>query len=437
MEATLNSTWNQQYSAELLPQRDEPEWHTQLRRQAWEIWLDMPEPPPAQRNLRKIPPLDLASLTPALPVSELDTALKALSLGWGELSGLYLEQNGSALDAELTEALSAQGVIFCSLSDALAHHPDLVKAHLGSVLPATGGKEAALNLAYWRGGYFLYLPRNVQLELPLYALQSLQGEGQVVFSRSLVVAESGARATLIQDSWSENGVAAGSRISDLVELVIGDNAEVNLLQPQQWGRSVHALNQTRARLSRDARFTPLLVASGSAYHLSQTAVDLTRPGAQTLLLGLFVGDGEQHLRQNSLQNHLSPHTESDLQYHAVLRDRAYSFYNGMIYVDGTAQQTTSNQVSKSMLLSDEARADAIPNLEILADDVQSGHGAAIGSLDREQLFYLQSRGFDQATAEALLVEGFMESVILRFPHEALHAAVKQHLAMRLLEREDD
>ena len=439
-ETTIAPVWTSHYDSALLPQRDEPEWMSQLRREAWEIYLDLPVPPPPQRTLRKIPELALEGLTAAGSVEDLDAGLAARIHSWGEAAGVFLEQNGTALTRELAEELEAKGVILMSLAEALATHPELVKASLGSACPARASKDVALNLAYWQGGYFLYLPRNIQLELPIYTLQSLLGQAHVLFQRSLVVVEANSRLTLIHDSHSLHQDAP-SLVSDVIELLIGDNAQVQVLYLQQWGDDIHCQAYSQARLGRDARYTALNIATGARYHNVYTAVTLDSPGAETTLLGLFAGDDEQHFRQTSMQNHLSPHTVSHLQYHSVLRDKAYSFYNGMIYVDRAAQQTESNQLSKSLLLSADARADAIPNLEILADDVQSGHGAAIGSPDPDQLFYLQSRGFELGLAENLLVEGFMEEVILQFPDVPLQALIKEHLAMRLLakdeEREDE
>lgn len=436
MSTEVLSHWTQSYSSELLPQGPEPEWMNTLRRQAWEIWLDMPEPPAPQRNLRKLPVLKREQLQPARPVIQSDQAMNQRQQSWGQAAAKLLSSNGSAR-AELSQELIDQGVIVLSLSEALNQYPELVRKHFGSVFPAVAAKDIALNLAYWQSGYFVYVPRNLQLELPVYSLQSLLGSNQALFQRSLVVVESGARLSLIHDSYSETQEAGSSLLSDVLELVVGDGAQVNALYLQQLGREVHCQAYSQAHLGRDARYSALNISLGSCYHFAHSAVTLDKAGAEAKLLGLFVAQGDQHFRQTSLQNHLAPHTSSHLQYHSVLRDQAYSFYNGMIYVDGLAQQTESNQLSKSLLLSDDARADAIPNLEILADDVQSGHGAAIGSLDAEQLFYLQSRGFDHEIAENMLVEGFMEEVILQFPDQALQPLIKEHLSLRLLDRDED
>lgn len=431
MERTLQD-WTQHYEAELLPQRDEPDWMSKSRKQAWEIFTDLPEPRPLQRSLRRIPSMDLQGLD-VYPASEQALPeLKARVASWGELDGAYLESNGELISEELNPTLKDQGVILLSLSDALNQHPELVQKHFGKVYPAIMSKALALNMAYWRAGYFLYVPRGVQVELPIYALQSMQAGDQVLFSRSLVVVEDNAQLTLVHDAFSDTAAEAGWN-SDVIEICVGQNAEVNALYVQQWNRKTHARTWAKAYLERDARYRAFNIGTGAQFHEAQTGAQMEHKGAETLLLGLFVGDGDQHFRQNSQQNHFSPHTYSDLQYHTVLRGHAYSFYHGMIYVDGKAQQTKSNQVNKNMLLSKDARADAIPNLEILADDVESGHGAAVASLDPEQRFYLMSRGFDQAMAEAMLVEAFMEAVILRFPHPHIQQRIQEHLSIRLLE----
>lgn len=442
---TTQKDWTQTYDAELLAQRDEPEWMTQMRQQAWEIYLDMPDPPPPQRNLRKVPVLDRHGLRPAqsseAAVEAALSTLKARAQSWGQCAGAHLEVGAENLSSELDPSLAAKGVLLLPLADAVQQYPELVRGHIGQIYPAIAGKEIALNLAYWHGGYFLYLPRNLQLELPLYVLQSLAGVqngGEVLFSRSLIVAEAGAQLSLIHDAYSApSEQAAPSLVSQVLEIYLGANAQLNLLNLQQWNRQVHALDYAQAKLERDARYTVLNIGTGAAYHYAQSGTSLEAQGAEADLLGLFLGEGEQHYRQNSLQTHLAPHTRSDLQYHTVLKDKAYSFYNGMIFVDGKGQQTESNQLSKTLLLSKTARADAIPNLEILADDVQSGHGAAIGSLDPEQMFYLMSRGFDHPTAEAMLIEGFMEAVLLRFPDARLHSAIQQHLSIHLLQSGED
>lgn len=410
-------------------------WMSQIRKQAWKDYSNLPEPPAPQRNLRKIPALELASLK--APASVESKPFAERQADWGELSGSIHLSNAHPLKQDLTETLQSQGVVLMPLAQALTEHSELVTTAFNTAAPARD-KDVLLNLACWQNGVFLYVPANVQIELPLYLLQNLQGDSQALFARSLVILDRLASVTIIQDAYSESLSANehNSLASEVCEWILGDGAQVNLLSLQQWSPQIHGKSFHYAKLARNARFNSLAIESGSQYHFHHIGINLEQAGADTRLLGLMLGQNDQHLRQSSLQNHLAPHTTSHLQYHSVLRDQAYSFYNGMIYVDATAQQTESNQLSKSLLLSDKARADAIPNLEILADDVQSGHGSAIGSIDAEQLFYLQSRGFEHETAENMLVEAFMEEVILQFPQQSLHAAIKSHLALRLLEHDD-
>lgn len=413
----------------------EPLWMTQLRQQAWEDYSQLPEPPAPQRNLRKIPVLELASLK--APAHVESKSLAERQADWGDLAGSIQNSNASVFSQNLTETLQSQGVILMPLTQALTDQAELVSKVFNTVAPARD-KDVLLNLACWQNGVFLYVPANVQIELPLYFLQNLQGDSQALFSRSLVIVERHASITVIQDAYSES-VSNSERTSfasEVCEWILAEGAQVNLLSLQQWSNQIHGKSFQYAKLARNAHFYSLAIESGSQYHLNHIAVNLEQAGAETRLLGLMIAQNDQHLRQSTLQNHLAPHTNSHLQYHSVLRDQAYSFYNGMIYVDTIAQQTESNQLSKSLLLSEQARADAIPNLEILADDVQSGHGSAIGSIDAEQLFYLQSRGFEHETAENMLVEAFMEEVILQFPAKDLHAAIKSHLALRLIEQDE-
>jgi Fe-S cluster assembly protein SufD len=435
-ETRLAPDFRSHYRSDFLHQPAEPEWASALRTQAWDHYQNLPEPLPVQRTLRRIPLLDDASLNAAIgqPVDSAFYSTRRESWGtlaaWGELS------NAQEMTVVLPAELADKGLIFCSLVEALAKHSDKILPHLDRILPAEKNREAALNLAYWQNGFFVYVPRNLQIAEPLYLLQSLNQGKQALFTRSLIVLEQGAMAAVVCDFAAESQSAA-SLSHDVLEIALADASELKLVHLQNWGQEVHAHSYTQTQLGRDARLTQFNLSLGGSYHYAQSQTLLQDKGSESLFLGLNIGGGQQHFRQQTLQDHRSPHTKSDLVYHSVLKDEAYAFFNGLIYVDPLAQKSESGQVSKSLLLSDKARADAIPNLEILADDVQSGHGAAIGSLDPEQRFYLMSRGFDRQTADTLLVEGFMEEVLLRFPHADLQRQVAAHLSLHLLSESDE
>ncbi|PIQ26353.1 Fe-S cluster assembly protein SufD [bacterium (Candidatus Blackallbacteria) CG17_big_fil_post_rev_8_21_14_2_50_48_46] len=431
----LSLDFRKSFCSEILAQTEEPTWSQSLRQKAWDSYQNLPEPLPPQRNLRRIPLLDESNLK-APGSSPAGAGLDERQASWGNLASTAQMLNATALEVSLSERLKAQGVVLCSLQEALLAYPEKVQTALDQVLPATENREAALNLSYWRNGFFLWVPRGVEIQEPLYLLSSLNQAQQALFSRSLILLDEGAQATVICDYHAESQ-GQPSFSSDLIEMVLGSAAHLKLIHLQNWGQEVHAHSYTQAKLERDAHLTQMNLSLGAAFHYAQTQSLLQAKGAESLFLGLNMGQAQQHFRQHTLQDHRSPHTRSELIYHSVLKDEAYSFFNGMIYVSPEAQQSESGQVSKSLLLSDKSRADAIPNLEILADDVQSGHGAAIGSLDPEQRFYLMSRGFDQHTAESLLVEGFMEEVILRFPHEDLQQRIAAHLSLHLLAEGED
>jgi Fe-S cluster assembly protein SufD len=430
MTTLLTTDFRAHYDPALPAAGAEPDWAAALRTQAWAHYQNQPEPLPPQRNLRRIPVLELSTLG-APQAAAGDESLAS----WGPLAASGQMRNAESVQIELPDSLRAQGLIFCSLREALSLYPQQVQATLDQILPAAANREAALNLAYWRNGFFLWVPRQLTVSAPIALLQSQTRGAQALFSRSLIGLEAGAQATVIYEG-SAPAQAEASLSSDVLEISLAAGAGLKLIQLQNWGTEAHVHNYSQAQLARDARLWQLNLSLGAAFHYSQTQATLAEKGAESLLLGLTAGAGQQHFRQQTHQNHLSPHTRSDLVYHTVLRDEAYAFFNGLISVHPAAQHSESGQVSKSLLLSDKARADAIPNLEILADDVQSGHGAAIGSLDPEQRFYLMSRGFDWQTAEGLLIEGFMEEVILRFPGEDLQQRIAARLALHLQHEEE-
>lgn len=408
-------------------------WMQTVRQNAWQAYQDMADPLPPQRNLRKVPVLDREGLQ--VPgAGSLSATLNERQQSW-QFAAALVQDNGAEVSLTLPQEVQAQGVILTSLTTALEQHSDLVQSHFGTACAPTATRAVALNAACWQGGLFLYVPKNVELQLPVYFLQSLSTAQSALLSRSLVVVERGAKVSLVLDSWSDGDNVA--YVSDVLEVIAGDGAQVQLVALQAWSTQAHVETVRQSKLGRDAHCTDLQVTTGAAYHHASNLVDLMQNGANTRLLGLTLGSRQAWYRQDTLQNHLCPHTQSKLVYHSVLRDQAYSFYNGMIYVDKVAQQTESYQLSRNLLLSDASRADAIPNLEIFADDVQSGHGASIGGLDPDQRFYLMSRGFDRRTAEDLIVEGFMEEVILQLDNEVLIEQVKHHLAMYLLGQEPE
>lgn len=316
----------------------------------------------------------------------------------------------------------SKGVLFQDLAEAYRQRPDLVGRHLGSLLPTMNSKFSALSGAFWNRGLFVFVPKGVDAGIVLrggYAPNL--ADGQAAVTRTLIVAEPGSRLTFLEDYAATGPEGEGEALAGAgVEIVVGENAEVTYVNFQRHGRSVNHFLLQNARLARDARLTTLASALGGHLSRSDFGSQLLGPGAKANLYGLVFGDGDQRFTHHTRQEHQAPHTSSDLLFKAALLDQARSIFTGMIRIEKTATKSEAYQASKNVLLSRNARANAIPMLEILTDDVKCGHGAAVGGLDDDQRFYLMSRGLDPHEAERAMVEGFFEDILLRVPVPSLH-----------------
>lgn len=362
--------------------------------------------------------MDLSSLEPErfIPGVASDLAPAAFLDGGStsERAGEALSL-GTRIQVRLSPEAEAQGVVFGSLADAVSRCPEKTLPFLGKVVPPEADKFAAWNTAQWEFGLFLHVPRGVSVALPFLGGHGVGAvQGRAVFPRTLIVLEEGAQATYIEDYTAAPGT--GENISSsVVEISLAANARLHYIHLQRWPAGWRHFLKQNARLDRDAALHTLVVATGGDVGRADFGSDLNAPGASGRLYGLVFGDGEQRLTHHTHQNHRAPSTTSDLLFKAALRDNARSVYTGMVKIAPEAQKSNAYQASKNILLSKGARANAIPMLEILADDVKCGHGAAVGSLDDDQRFFLMSRGLTREEAERAIVEGFFEDVLQRIP----------------------
>lgn len=327
----------------------------------------------------------------------------------------------------------SKGVIFQDLAEAYRQRPELVGPLLGASLPTASLKFSALSGAFWNRGLFVYVPKGVDAGVVLrggYA--PTLADGQSAVTRTLIVAEPGSRLTFLEDYAAMGPAGEGEALSVAgVEIVAGENADVTYVNFQRHGRSVNHFLLQNARLARDARLTTLAAALGGHLSRADFGSQLLGPGAIANLYGLVFGDGDQRFTHHTRQEHQAAHTSSDLLFKAALMDQARSIFTGMIRIEKTATKSEAYQASKNVLLSRNARANAIPMLEILTDDVKCGHGAAVGGLDDDQRFYLMSRGLDPHEAERAMVEGFFEDVLVRVPVPALHERLRAMIDKKL------
>lgn len=332
---------------------------------------------------------------------------------------------------KLDETLSDQGVIFTDLLTAEKQHADKLASIIGQIVKPAEGRFAALTAAMEKYGIFIYIPRGVQVEIPLHSVIWGPGAGLAYFSHIMVWLEPDASLTYIHEAASPNGVDEQSLHSGIVEIHISDNARLQFVELQSWGDNVWNFSHERAQVARDANLEWIFGALGSNLTKNFSEIDLIGEGAVGKMSGFYFTDGKQHLDHDTQQNHLAPHTTSDLLFKGALKDSSRSVWQGMIYVAPGALKTDGYQANRNLVLSPKARADSIPGLEILADDVRCTHGATVGKIDPDSVFYLLSRGIPYAEAEHLIVEGFFDPIMQRIPFDGVRKRFQQAIVSKM------
>ena len=343
--------------------------------------------------------------------------------------GQLVVAGGHVQDYALNPALQEQGVIFADFLAASQQHPELVQQYLGRAVKAGDGKFAALAEALADGGLFVYVPKGITLELPLHSVAWLTGPAH--FSRVLIVVDDGASATLVHEIASPEGAERPALHAATVEVLVGANAHLTFVELQSLGTNVWNFTHERVRVGQNSKVDWIFCAVGTHLTKNFSEIDLDGEGAIGKMSGFYFTDGDQHLDHDTQQNHNAPHTTSDLLFKGALKDKSRSVWQGMIYVAPGAQKTDGYQANRNLVLSKQARADSIPGLEILADDVRCTHGATVGQMEAEHIFYLMSRGVPRAEAEKVVVDGFFDPVLQRIPFEGVRQRLKKAIEAKM------
>jgi Fe-S cluster assembly protein SufD len=326
---------------------------------------------------------------------------------------------------------TAEDATVLPLAEAVESHPELVEGRLGALAPA-GDPFVARNDAAWREGVLVHVPAGVRLERPIRIEVPLDRDGESLAWRTLVVLEEGAEAE-VWEHWSSPDDEVDGVLNAVVELHVGQTATLRYVNTQDVSERAWVFATARSQVERDGRLEWAALGFGSARGKVRMETKLAGPGSEARVTGGYAGGAGQHLDYDTTQEHAAPNTNSDLAFRGVLGADATAVWRGMIKVDPGAQQTDAFQECRNLLLSTEAHADAIPGLEILADDVRCTHAAAVAQVDRDQLFYLTSRGLDEALAKSLIVEGFLESLVERLAEGPVRDEVSAALERRLQE----
>jgi Fe-S cluster assembly protein SufD len=317
--------------------------------------------------------------------------------------------------------------VVTSLADAAGRLGDLIEGSLGSVV-AGADPFVARNEAGWRDGLLVYVPRGQRLAKPA-RIEVGHGGGALSW-RTLIVLEEGAEAEVWERYVGAEG-DDGGLFNGVVEIVVGPGATLRYICEQELSERSWVFASQRAELARDASLEWVALGFGSARGKVRMETKLAGPGSSARVTGAYAGTGRQHLDFDTTQEHAGEHTTSDLAFRGVLAGRSTAVWRGMIRVDPGAQQTDAFQESRNLLLSNRAHADAIPGLEIEADDVRCTHAAAIAQIDPEQVHYLRSHGLDEAAAKRLIIDGFLGALVERTPDGATRDALTSSLERRL------
>ncbi len=390
------------------------------RSEAWNSYRELPFPTLKDEAWRRtsLRDFDFKSVQLSRPTGLSGTAHP---LSTGILPEKFFDKKPTALlgpagvEIRGGDKLAQSGVIFSSLQSAAENHPDLVEKVLGKIVSPSDGKFAAAAGAFAAAGIFIYVPRGVIVEDPLFGIITSGPENSALFFQTVIYLEENSSLSYLQETLSPLENSTPSLTGENLEIFVGQNATLRITELQTFGEKVWSFGHKKALVERDGTLEWDIGALGSALSKHFVSVDLVGEGAEARVSGMFFAEDDQHMTYNTQQRHLAPRTSSDLLFKGALTGSSRSVWRGMIYVAPGARFIDGYQANRNLLLDPAARSDSIPGLEILNNDVRCTHGSTVGKIDQEQLFYLLSRGIPRKEAEQLVIQGFFEDILSRFP----------------------
>ena len=408
------------FAAHLVRVAHLPAWWLERKRAAYARFAALPMPRRTDEGWRfaTLTGLALDGFAPPAAVDFQQTAHR--EVGVTGAGTLLLANHRLVFHEPVSPELAARGLIFDTLQHALLRHGDLVQSHLLSQPSKFGSdKFAALHEAFVEDGAFIYVPKDLEVALPLGVFHYASGAGAAVFPHTLIVADDRAKVT-IADFFRSSHAAEAQFACGGNDIYVGHGASVTYVAMQDWSRESLSFQFNATLVRRDARVLSVNLHSGARRARHESFSQLQAPGAHSEMLALTIAHGAQEFDQRTLQIHQAPNTSSNLLYKNALLDQTRTIFSGLIVVDPDAQKTDAYQSNRNLMLSDDAEANSLPGLEIQANDVRCTHGATSARINAEQEFYLQSRGIAKAQADELLVFGFFEEVLSKIENQELH-----------------
>ena len=430
--STVSAGFDRAAFEAFLQTRAEPDWVTDARRTAFGLFQEKLQAPLDPEEWKRV---ELRTFRPQMfavrSQAEAPATFETLMQDRAEFAGVVSHVDGACRRSVLDEKLSSRGVLYGDLATLVRDHGEALRPHLmARAVKADTDRFSAWHAAFWTGGTVLYVPRGVTIDEPLYSLIGLSEDNSADFSHTLIILEDGSSATLLEETASAGPDASGLHVG-AVELLIAAGANLRYVQLQNWNEKTWHFAHQAGRV--DANGSLQWTVGGLGAKLAHIHQDVTLDGrgASAQVNGVTFATNRQILSYYTQQTHHAPDTQSDLLYKDVLRDRARVVWRGMIKVDQEAQLTDGYQRNDALMLSPTSRMDAIPGLEIEADDVRCTHGATCGRVDEEQIFYCMCRGLSEYEAMHMIVQGFFQTVSDRIPVELVRETLNQAVEKKL------
>jgi len=370
--------------------------------------------------------------------TSMDPKLDSMALPAELMTPVTGEKNGGQVfltpgkgQVQLEESILQKGVIFGSLKELVLTNPKQVEKILARIDFSKSGKFGVLAGALGFNGILLYVPKGIHIDTPIQSLYWAPVEGGAHSHHVFVYLEEDSSATYVHEASSPAGYSGDSLHAGLMHIYVGPGAHLNFVELQSWGENVINFTREDVFVDRDGSIDWIFGALGSKLTKNFSTLNLIGEGSVGKMSGFYFTDNDQHLDHDTQQNHLAANTTSDLLFKGALLDHSRSVWQGMIYVAPNAVKTDGYQANRNLVLSRNARADSIPGLEILTDDVRCTHGATVGKIDEEQIFYLESRGLPTEIAERVIVEGFFDPIMQRIPFEGVRNRFKAAISEKM------
>ncbi|GIO31401.1 MULTISPECIES: Fe-S cluster assembly protein SufD [Paenibacillus] len=417
--------------SQLSKQRQEPAWLTENRLKALELAANLELPKLEKMRIERLDIQNYGSYKEnagMTSLAEVPASIRELVQDQ-ESGSLLIQRNSGVVYTKLAPELAEKGVVFTDLQTAAKEHGELVKAHLHTAVKADESSVAALHAAIWNGGVFLYVPKNVEVTVPLQAVL-LTDDGEATFApHVLIIADVNSSVTYVDNYVSEGNQAVTH--NGAVEVFAKQGAKVRYATIHQMGTNVTDLSYRRAVIENDASMEWIVGEMNSGDTVSDTYSVLKGNGSTSDSKVIAVGSGSQKLNYTTRANHFGKSSESQMITRAVMREEASAIINGITKIEKGATKSDGQQTEKVLMLSPKARGDANPILLIDEDDVKAGHAASVGQVNQEQIYYLMSRGISREIAESLIIYGFLAPVVSQVPMESLQKQLQAVIERKL------